>query len=70
MGIVHQEFVQQEQTVNHHFYTDVLWCLQEDVWQKYPEKWCTKDRFSHHDNASAFSALAQLLSFTHCTPKI
>jgi len=42
-GIVHYEFVPKGETLNQNFYLDVLQCLQEDVRQRRPEKWCSGD---------------------------
>ena len=56
-GIVHQEFVSPGQTLNQHFYLDVLRRLREDVWRKRSELWQSGDWFLHHDNAPAHTAL-------------
>lgn len=56
-GIVHREFVPPGQTVNQHFYLDVLRRLREDVRRKRPELWRSGDWFLHHDNAPAHTAL-------------
>jgi hypothetical protein len=45
-------------TVNQHFSSDVLQCLQEDVWQKWPDKWHTGDWFLYHSSAVTHSALS------------
>jgi len=43
--------------VNQYFYSDGLWHLQEDVWQK--QKWYIGDGFLHHNNAPAHSLTVQ-----------
>ena len=50
-GIVHYEFVPEGQTVNQHYYIDVLRRLREDVRRKRPELWATGDWYLLHDNA-------------------
>ena len=50
-GIVHREFVPEGQTVNQHFYLDVLRRLREDVRRKRPELWASGDWHLLHDNA-------------------
>lgn len=56
-GIVHWEFVPPGQTVNQHFYLEVLRRLREDVRRKRPELWRSGEWFLHHDNAPAHKAL-------------
>jgi hypothetical protein len=55
-GIVHCEFIAQEQTVNQQFYLEVLTRLRESVRRKRPGLWPDK-WILHHDNAPAHDAL-------------
>jgi histone-lysine N-methyltransferase SETMAR len=57
-GIVHQEFVPPGQTVNQHYYLEVLKCLREQVHRKRPERWRNQDWLLHNDSASAHTALS------------
>ncbi|PNF23469.1 Mariner Mos1 transposase [Cryptotermes secundus] len=56
-GIVHKEFVPPGQTVNQHFYLDVLRRLRERVRRKRSEMWRNGNWLLHHDNAPAHTAL-------------
>jgi hypothetical protein len=49
-GIVHFEFLQQGQTVNQHYYFEVVCRIRPELW---PDAWIL-----HHDNAPAHDALA------------
>jgi len=55
-SIVHTEFVRVSQTVNQHYYREVLY-LREQVCLKCPERWQKQDWFIRHDNAPAHIAL-------------
>jgi histone-lysine N-methyltransferase SETMAR len=50
-GVVHHEFVPSGQTVNGHFYVQVLQRFRDVVWRKPRENWQRK-WFLHHDNVS------------------
>jgi hypothetical protein len=56
-GIVHYEFIAQWQTVNQHYYLEVLTRLRESVRKKRPKFWPYK-WIIHHDNAPAHEATA------------
>ncbi|UYV71394.1 hypothetical protein LAZ67_8002960 [Cordylochernes scorpioides] len=56
-GLVHYEFVPEGQTINQHYYLDVLRRLREAVRQKRPEKWHQKNWLLHHDNARPHKAV-------------
>ncbi|UYV83495.1 hypothetical protein LAZ67_23001230 [Cordylochernes scorpioides] len=58
-GLVHYEFVPEGQTINQHYYLDILRRLREAVRQKRPEKWHQKNWFFHHDNARRHSAVTE-----------
>jgi hypothetical protein len=58
VGIVHQEFVPPGQTLNHHYYLEVLKRLREQVRRKRSERWRNQDWLLHHDNAPAHTALS------------
>ena len=55
--IVHHEFVLQGQTVNQHFYKEVLTRLVNKIRQKRRAFWGWKTWILHHDNAPAHTAL-------------
>jgi len=52
-GIVHYEFVPQGETVNKHFYLNVLKHFRVAVRRKRPEAWKNNTWILHHDNAPA-----------------
>ena len=56
--IVHHEFVLQGQTVNQHFYKEVLTCLVNKIRQKQRASWAGKTWVLHHDNSPAHAALS------------
>ncbi|UYV77378.1 hypothetical protein LAZ67_15000787 [Cordylochernes scorpioides] len=56
-GLVHYEFLPEGQTINRHYYIDVLRRLREALRQKRPEKWHQKNWFLHHDNARPHTAV-------------
>ncbi|UYV69143.1 hypothetical protein LAZ67_6002576 [Cordylochernes scorpioides] len=56
-GLVHYELVPEGQTINQHYYLDVLRRLREAVRQKRPEKWAKKNWLLHHDNARLHTAV-------------
>jgi hypothetical protein len=56
-GVVHHEFVPQDQTVNAAFYVEVLKRLCERVRHVRPELWAEKNWILHHDNAPLCLAL-------------
>ena len=55
-GVVHHEFVPPGQTVNGHFYVQVLQRLRDAVQRKQRDKW-QGEWFLHHDNASSHTSL-------------
>ena len=57
-GIVYKGFVPPGQTVNQQFYLKVLKRLRDSVWKERPEMCSSGDRFLHHDNAPAHTALS------------
>ncbi|UYV67222.1 hypothetical protein LAZ67_4004429 [Cordylochernes scorpioides] len=65
-GLVNYEFVPEGQTINQHYYLDVLRSLREAVRQKRPEKWPKKNCVLHHYNARPHTAVTvQLYSAKH-----
>ena len=56
-AMVHHEFVPQRQTVNQHFYKEVLTRLVNKIRQKRRVSCAGKTWILHHDNASAHTAL-------------
>ncbi|UYV80102.1 hypothetical protein LAZ67_18001707 [Cordylochernes scorpioides] len=56
-GLVHYELVPECQTINQHYYLDVLRRLREPVRQKRPEKWHQKNWLLHHDNSWPHTAV-------------
>ncbi|UYV79398.1 hypothetical protein LAZ67_17002471 [Cordylochernes scorpioides] len=56
-GLVHYEFVPECQTINQHYYLDVLRHLREPVRQKRHEKWHQENWLLHHDNARPHTAV-------------
>lgn len=69
-GIVHSEFVPPGQTVNQHYYLQVLKRLRESIRKKRTNLWLSGDWFFHHDNAPAHTALSvkQFLTKNGMTP--
>ena len=57
-GVVHHEFVPQGQTVNQHFYNEVLTRLVNKIRQKRRVSGAGKTLILHHDNAPAHTALS------------
>ena len=57
-GMVHHEFVPQGQTVNQHFYKEVLTRLVNKICQKRRASGAGKTWILHHDNAPAHTALS------------
>jgi len=57
-GIIYVHWVPEGQTVNQHFYIEVLTALRERVRRRRPELWKTKSWMLHQDNAAAHSALS------------
>lgn len=56
-GIVHREWVPQGQTINQHYYLEVMKRLRENVRKKRPDSWKSGSWMLHHDNAPAHSSL-------------
>ncbi|CAB0013034.1 unnamed protein product, partial [Nesidiocoris tenuis] len=69
-GVVHSEFVPPGQTVNQHFYLEVLKRLRESIRKKRADLWQSGDWFFHQDNAHAHTALSvkQFLTKNGMTP--
>ena len=61
-GMVHHEFVPQGQTVNRHFYKEVLTRLVNKIRQKRRASWAAKTWILHHNNAPALSVKQFLVS--------
>jgi len=57
-GLVHFEFVLQDQTVNQQFYLEVLKRLRDAVRRKRPELWWSGEWLLHNDYAPAHTALS------------
>ena len=57
-GIVHHEYVPHDQTVNQHFYTEVLTRMMAKIRHKRRELWVSNTWILHHDNAPAHAALS------------
>jgi hypothetical protein len=57
-GAVYQEFVPPGQTVNQHYYLDILKRLREQFCRKHQEGWRKQDWLLHHDNAPAHTAFS------------
>lgn len=57
-GLVHHEFVPEGQTVNQHFYKEVLGRLYERVRRCRRNLWENQSWLLHHDNAPAHTALS------------
>ena len=58
LGIVHSEFLPQDQTVNQEVYKEILQCLLCSVRKKRQELWHGKSWLLHHDNAPVHNALS------------
>ena len=56
-GIVHAEFLPQDQTINQHIYKNILQRLMRSLREKRRELWETRSWLLHHDNAPAHNAL-------------
>ena len=56
--MVHHEFILQGQTVNQHFYKEVLTRLVNNIRQKRRASWAGKTWILHHGNAPAHTALS------------
>ena len=56
--MVHHEFVPQGQTVNQHFYKEILTRFVNKIHQKQRAFWAEKTWILHHDNAPAHTALS------------
>ena len=56
--MVHHEFVPQGQTVNQHFYKEVLTRLVNKICEKQSASWAGKTWILHHDNAPDHTALS------------
>ena len=57
-GIVHHEFAPEGETVNQHFYQQVLIRLHNRVRCRRRELWSDKSWLLHHDNAPAHKAIS------------
>ena len=57
-GIVYLHWVPEDQTINQHYYLEVLAQLRERIRKKGPELWKNKSWVLHQDNAPAHSALS------------
>jgi len=55
-SVVHHEFIPPGQTVNGHFYVQVLQRLRDAVRRKWPDKW-QGEWFLHHVNAPNHTSL-------------
>jgi hypothetical protein len=60
-GIVHFEFIPQDQMVNHAYYVEILKGLCQAVHRKRPEPW-PSDWIPHHDNTPSHKILCQEIS--------
>ena len=56
--MVHHEFVPEDETVNQHFYQQVLMHLHNQVQCSRRELWSDKSWLFHHDNAPAHKAIS------------
>ncbi|XP_018046790.1 PREDICTED: histone-lysine N-methyltransferase SETMAR-like [Atta colombica] len=56
-GIVHYEFLPEDQTVNKEYYLGVMRCLREAVRQTRKDLWANNSWILHHDNAPSHSAI-------------
>ena len=57
-GMVHHDFVPEGETVNHHFYQQVLIHLHNQVRHSRQELWSDKSWLLHHDNTPAHKAIS------------
>ncbi|GFV60152.1 putative mariner transposase [Trichonephila clavipes] len=57
-GIVYLHWVPESQTINQHYYLEVLDNLRERIRKKRPEMWKEKSWIFHQDNAPAHSVLS------------
>ena len=57
-GMVHHEYVPHDQTINQHFYKEVLTRLMAKIRRKRRELWASNTWILHHDNAPAHAALS------------
>ena len=57
-GMVHHEYVPHNQTVNQHFYKEVLTRLMAKIRRKRRELWASNTWILHHDNAPAHATLS------------
>ena len=55
-GVVHHEYAPEGQTVNKHYYLEVLRRLRHTVRRKRPALWAEQDWQLHHDYAPAHSS--------------
>ena len=56
-GIVHEKFLPQGQTINQHFYKNILRCLMRSAREKRRELCERRSWLLHHDKAPAHNAL-------------
>ena len=56
LGIVHADFLSEDQTINQHVYKNILRRLMCLVREKRRELWETRSWLLHHDNAPAHNA--------------
>lgn len=56
-GVVHHEFLPEDQTVNKEYYLGVMRRLREAIRRKRPELWAENSWILHHDNAPSHNAI-------------